>query len=329
MSARTASDPSKAQGFSLHSLWAGFLVIFVVVFPSNFLVNSVLHSCPQGCPFHSAGTPSRIRSPSFPWKSRGLSGLLFCLSPRFRKREEEGLSTGVIPRKEIVPSILEFVVKLTFIHLSWTGAGKRRCLEQEMEAWVEEAVNESSKAIDWLYSDSFAFYFFCCERSESTAGEESSDDNWSRGLPLSKESKSLIGKEILHRPIPIWKRVLLSMKAMRLCHISAYLVLWAIKYPPGGGPRKRQAIGSFPSSMMSVSLSFFHPCWVAKWAYSRSNSSIIWVGTNIGIQTPLDSIFSFDLHQSGKRRRTHLFHSERPNQATKRLKEVLFPFQLN
>lgn len=32
MSVRTASDPSKAQGFSLHSLWAGFLVIFVVVF---------------------------------------------------------------------------------------------------------------------------------------------------------------------------------------------------------------------------------------------------------------------------------------------------------
>jgi hypothetical protein len=171
------------------------------------------------------------------------------------------------------------------------------------------------------------FFFFCCERSESTAGEESSDDNWSRGLPLG--SKSLIGKEILHRPIPIWKRVLLSMKAMRLCHISAYLVLWAIKYPPGGGPRKRQAIGSFPSSMMPVSLSFFYPCWVAKWAYSRSNSSIIWVGTNIGIQTPLDSILSFDLHQSGKRRRTHLFHSERPNQATKRLKEVIFPFQLN
>uniref|UniRef100_J3LFJ9 BEACH domain-containing protein C2 n=1 Tax=Oryza brachyantha TaxID=4533 RepID=J3LFJ9_ORYBR len=70
----------------------------------------------------------------------------------FRKREEEGLLTGVIPRKEIVPSILEFIVKLTFIHLSWTGAGKRQCLEQEMEAWVEEAVNESSKAIDWLYS---------------------------------------------------------------------------------------------------------------------------------------------------------------------------------
>ena len=51
----------------------------------------------------------------------------------------------MIPRKEIVPSILEFVVKLTFIHLSWTGAGKRRCLEQEMEAWVEEAVNEVNK----------------------------------------------------------------------------------------------------------------------------------------------------------------------------------------
>jgi hypothetical protein len=85
----------------------------------------------------------------------------------------------VIPRKEIVPSILEFVVKLTFIHLSWTGAGKRRCLEQEMEAWVEEAVNESSKAIDWLYSDSFDFdfLFFGCERSESTAGVEASDDN--------------------------------------------------------------------------------------------------------------------------------------------------------
>jgi hypothetical protein len=62
----------------------------------------------------------------------------------------------VIPRKEIVPSILQFVVKLTFIHLSWTGAGKRRCLEQEMEAWYEEAVNESSKAIDW-----FAFGFVC------------------------------------------------------------------------------------------------------------------------------------------------------------------------
>ncbi|KAF6987660.1 hypothetical protein CFC21_005282 [Triticum aestivum] len=95
------------------------------------------------------------------------------------KREEEGLSTGVIPRKEIVPSILEFVVKLTFIHLSWTSTGKRQCLEQEMEAWVEEAVNESSKAIDWLYSDSFDFdfLFFGCERSESTAGEESSDDN--------------------------------------------------------------------------------------------------------------------------------------------------------
>ena len=29
-----------------------------------------------------------------------------------------------------------------------------------MEAWVEEAVNESSKAIDWLYSDSFDFDFF-------------------------------------------------------------------------------------------------------------------------------------------------------------------------
>lgn len=29
-----------------------------------------------------------------------------------------------------------------------------------MEAWVEEAVNESSKAIDWLYSDSFDFIFF-------------------------------------------------------------------------------------------------------------------------------------------------------------------------
>ena len=28
-----------------------------------------------------------------------------------------------------------------------------------MEAWVEEAVNESSKAIDWLYSDSFDFDF--------------------------------------------------------------------------------------------------------------------------------------------------------------------------
>jgi len=68
--------------------------------------------------------------------------------------------------------------------------------------------------------------------------EESSDDNWSRGLPLSKGSKSLIGKEILHRPIPIWKRVLLSMKAMRLCHISAYLVLWAIKYPPSGWTKK-------------------------------------------------------------------------------------------
>ena len=26
-----------------------------------------------------------------------------------------------------------------------------------MEAWVEEAVNESSKAIDWLYLDSFDF----------------------------------------------------------------------------------------------------------------------------------------------------------------------------
>jgi len=73
----------------------------------------------------------------------------------------------VIPRKEIVPSILEFVVKLTFIHLSWTGAGKRRCLEQEMEAWVEEAVNESSKAIDWLYSDSFAFSFFFVVRGLS------------------------------------------------------------------------------------------------------------------------------------------------------------------
>jgi hypothetical protein len=35
MSVRTASDPSKAQGFSLHSLIAGFPVIFVVVFPSN------------------------------------------------------------------------------------------------------------------------------------------------------------------------------------------------------------------------------------------------------------------------------------------------------
>jgi len=48
-----------------------------------------------------------------------------------------------------------------------------------MEAWVEEAVNESSKAIHWLYSDSFDFslIFFGCERSESTAGEESSDDN--------------------------------------------------------------------------------------------------------------------------------------------------------
>ncbi|XBI37255.1 hypothetical protein VPH35_094777 [Triticum aestivum] len=70
-------------------------------------------------------------------------------------------------------------IKLTFIHLSWTGAGKRRCLEQEMEAWVEEAVNESSKAIDWLYSDSFDFdfLFFGCERSESTAGVEASDDN--------------------------------------------------------------------------------------------------------------------------------------------------------
>jgi len=33
-------------------------------------------------------------------------------------------------------------------------------VEQEMEAWVEEAVNESSKAIDWLYSDSFAFSLF-------------------------------------------------------------------------------------------------------------------------------------------------------------------------
>jgi len=163
MSVRTASDPSKAQGFSLHSLWAGFLVIFVVVFPSNFMGNSVLHSCPQGCPFHSAGTPSRIRSPSFPWKSRGLSGLIFCLSPRFIKREQEGLSTGVIPRKEIVPSILEFVVKLTFIHLSWTGAGKRRCLEQEMEAWVEEAVNENGIfGFVWFW-----FSFFCCERSES------------------------------------------------------------------------------------------------------------------------------------------------------------------
>ena len=52
-------------------------------------------------------------------------------------------------------------------------------LEQEMEAWVEEAVNESSKAIDWLYSDSFDFdfLFFGCERSESTAGVEASDDN--------------------------------------------------------------------------------------------------------------------------------------------------------
>ena len=48
-----------------------------------------------------------------------------------------------------------------------------------MEAWVEEAVNESSKAIDWLYSDSFDFdfLFFGCQRSESTVGEESSDDN--------------------------------------------------------------------------------------------------------------------------------------------------------
>ena len=48
-----------------------------------------------------------------------------------------------------------------------------------MEAWVEEAVNESSKAIDWLYSDSFDldFLFFGCERSESTAGVEASDDN--------------------------------------------------------------------------------------------------------------------------------------------------------
>ena len=178
-----------------------------------------------------------------------------------------------------------------------------------------------SAAIRAINPHRFWFSFFGCERSESTAGVEASDDNWSRGLPLSKGSKSLIGKEILHRPIPIRKRVLLSMKAIFLCHISAYLVLWAIKYPPGGGgPRKRQAIGSFPSSVMSVSLSFFHPCWVAKWAYSRSNSSIIWVGTNIGIQTPLDSIFSFDLHQSGKRRRTHLFHSERPNQATKKKK---------
>jgi hypothetical protein len=32
---------------------------------------------------------------------------------------------------------------------------------------------------------------------------------------------------------------LLSMKAMRLCHISAYLVLWAIKYPPGGVDQER------------------------------------------------------------------------------------------
>ena len=38
-----------------------------------------------------------------------------------------------------------------------------------MEAWVEEAVNESSKAIDWLYSDSFDFdfLFFGCVRDRS------------------------------------------------------------------------------------------------------------------------------------------------------------------
>jgi hypothetical protein len=36
-----------------------------------------------------------------------------------------------------------------------------------MEAWVEEAVNESSKAIDWLYSDSFVFSFFVVVRGQS------------------------------------------------------------------------------------------------------------------------------------------------------------------
>jgi hypothetical protein len=42
-----------------------------------------------------------------------------------------------------------------------------------MEAWVEEALNESSEAIDWLYSDSFDFSFLSyCEKSKST-----SDDN--------------------------------------------------------------------------------------------------------------------------------------------------------
>jgi hypothetical protein len=41
-----------------------------------------------------------------------------------------------------------------------------------MEAWVEEALNESSKAIDWLYSDLFDFSFlFSCEKSKSTREE--------------------------------------------------------------------------------------------------------------------------------------------------------------
>jgi len=131
MSVRTASDPSKAQGFSLHSLWAGFLVIFVVVFPSHFFVNSVLHSCPQGCPFHSAGTPSRIRSPSFPWKSRGLSGLLFCLSPRFWKREEEG------PRREWFPEKRSFPASSTQASISCSR--HRRLPAPVHERWMEGA----------------------------------------------------------------------------------------------------------------------------------------------------------------------------------------------
>ena len=66
-----------------------------------------------------------------------------------------------------------------------------------MEAWVEEAVNESSKAIDWLYSDSFAFSLFV--RGLSPQLGKSRQMTIEVGVCLfQREAKSLIGKEILH-----------------------------------------------------------------------------------------------------------------------------------
>ena len=121
------------------------------------------------------------------------------------------------------------------------------------------------------------------------------------------------------------------MKAIFLCHISAYLVLWAIKYPPGGWTKKEAGDWVLPilcdvslfvilSPLLSSEVSILkiqfinHLSW-----YEHRNPDSAW--------------FDLQFRPSSARKKKKdplipLGETEPGNKKKEKLKEVLFPFQL-